>query len=111
MPAVLRFDALARVARTGVPERVDGPLAESRRQIEAHAFRIGPGTQRTLGVLFRDIGRQRQADGELKESSESLSLIVENARNYAIFATDPQGLITAWYAGAGASAPNFWNAR
>ena len=63
------------------------------------------------GVLCRGIGRQRQADGELKESSESLSLIVENARNYAIFATDPQGLITAWYAGAGASAPNFWNAR
>ncbi|MAU97818.1 MAG: hypothetical protein CMP81_18380 [Fulvimarina sp.] len=111
MPAVLRFDALARVARTGVPERVDGPVAGSRRQIEAHAFRIGPGTHRTLGVLFRDIGRQRRAEEELKERSDSPGLIVENARNCAIFATDPQGLITAWYAGAGASAPNFWNAR
>lgn len=101
-PAAIQLETLARVARTGVPEPVDCPLAETRPHLEARAFRIEGPRDDTLGILSRDITHQRRADDELTESAESLRLIVENARNYAIFTTDPRGLVTAWYASAAA---------
>ncbi|WP_375459510.1 PAS domain S-box protein [uncultured Enterovirga sp.] len=36
----------------------------------------------------------------LRRTEENFRLVVENARDYAIFTTDPEDRITAWYAGA-----------
>jgi PAS domain S-box-containing protein len=40
--------------------------------------------------------------GELKHAAERFQLIVENARDYAIFITDPNRVITDWLPGAAA---------
>ncbi|HEX8572434.1 MAG TPA: PAS domain S-box protein [Allosphingosinicella sp.] len=47
-----------------------------------------------------DVSDRRRKEKALRESEEQLRLIVESARDYAIFTTDPDGLIRGWYAGA-----------
>jgi PAS domain S-box-containing protein len=49
-----------------------------------------------------DVTAQREAQDALRESEEQFRLIVENARDYAIFTSDPQDRITGWFAGAAA---------
>lgn len=57
---------------------------------------------RIAGVVlsFIDIGDARQAAEALRHSEERLRLVVENARDYAIFATDLELAITSWNKGA-----------
>jgi PAS domain S-box-containing protein len=49
-----------------------------------------------------DVTARREAQEGLRESEEQLRLILENARDYAIFTSDPQDRITGWFAGAAA---------
>ncbi len=55
-----------------------------------------------LGYLkiLRDCTAQRRAQEALRESEELYRLIVESARDYAIFTTDLKGRITSWNRGA-----------
>ena len=48
----------------------------------------------------RDIGEARRAADALRRSEEQLRLVIENARDYAIFSTDPELTITTWNPGA-----------
>jgi PAS domain S-box-containing protein len=47
-----------------------------------------------------DISRVRSAERATQEGEERYRLLIENAREYAIFIMDPQGLISSWNPGA-----------
>jgi PAS domain S-box-containing protein len=51
------------------------------------------------GVTF-DITENRRTEQTLRESEERMRLIVENAQDYAIFTTDPHGVVMDWREGA-----------
>jgi PAS domain S-box-containing protein len=56
-----------------------------------------------LDVLAReaaDLIERRAFEGALRDGEEQLRLIVESARDYAIFTTDRNGIIDTWLAGA-----------
>ncbi|MDR4307690.1 PAS domain S-box protein [Chelatococcus sambhunathii] len=55
---------------------------------------------RTYSTLLGPVIDRLQKVASLRETREVFKLIVENARDYAIFVTDPDGLITHWFRGA-----------
>jgi two-component system CheB/CheR fusion protein len=57
---------------------------------------------RIAGVVltFVDISERKQGEAALRRSAELMRLVIENARDYAIFSTDLKGCITAWNTGA-----------
>jgi PAS domain S-box-containing protein len=75
----------------------------SRLWLEIHAYPCKVG----FSIYFRDItGRKRdktkrqQAEAALHESESRFRLIVESAKDYAIFTLDINGMITSWNSGA-----------
>ena len=48
----------------------------------------------------RDIGDAKRGEEALRRSEERLRLVIENARDYAIFSTDVARTITSWNSGA-----------
>ena len=53
-----------------------------------------------LSVYFRDITDRKRAEELLRATEERNRLILESARDYAIFTTDEQGRIRSWSPGA-----------
>lgn len=71
--------------------------------LEVHAYPCKVG----FSIYFRDItGRKqdkikrRQAEAALRDSESRFRLIVESAKDYAIFTLDLHGMITTWNSGA-----------
>ena len=62
---------------------------------------LGPvGETREWFGVARDMTARRETEEALRASEERLRLIVENARDYAIFTTDPGDVIDTWLPGA-----------
>jgi PAS domain-containing protein len=49
---------------------------------------------------FTDISESKRTENHLRTNEEKLRLIVENAREHAIFSTDLERRITSWNSGA-----------
>lgn len=91
------------------PERAEYRV--DRDAIEYYEWRLDriilPDGRYGVVCYFRDISEQVHARKEVekardfaRESGERLRLIVENAQDYAIFTTDPNGIVRDWRAGA-----------
>ncbi len=62
---------------------------------------LGPdGEIAGLFIFTNETTKKVLADAALKDSSEQLRLVIEGAKDHAIFTTDPAGHITTWSAGA-----------
>jgi PAS domain S-box-containing protein len=58
------------------------------------------GTHRGFAKVTRDMTALREAQEDLRQSTEIFQLLVSSVRDYAIFMLDPQGRIATWNAGA-----------
>ncbi|WP_432260708.1 hybrid sensor histidine kinase/response regulator [Cupriavidus sp. TMH.W2] len=64
------------------------------------ALRDADGRLIGFGKVTRDLTDQRRAAEALRESEETLRLLVEGVKDYAIFMLDPGGRIVSWNSGA-----------
>jgi two-component system, chemotaxis family, CheB/CheR fusion protein len=58
------------------------------------------GQLRGFAKILRDETEERRAQEALRESEERFRLMVDGAKDFAIFMLDPKGIITAWNDGA-----------
>lgn len=95
------FEIYGDIALTGQPVRFireAKPLMHG--SCDVYAFRLGGDTSRKVGVLFSDVTERSQTEEALRHSQEHLKLILESARDYAIFTTDLNRDVTDWNTGA-----------
>ncbi len=64
------------------------------------ALRDADGRLIGFGKVTRDLTEQRRAAEALRQSEESLRLLVEGVKDYALFMLDPGGHIVSWNSGA-----------
>lgn len=64
------------------------------------ALRNDDGSIRGFAKITRDMSLRRQAEEQLRQSTEIFQLLVTSVRDYAIFMLDPNGNIATWNPGA-----------
>ena len=97
------YEIYGHVASTGESVRFEREAkALGGRWFDVYAFRLGGPESRRVAILFNDITARARTEEALRESEELHRLIVEGARDYAIFTTDLDGRIESWPPGAAA---------
>jgi two-component system CheB/CheR fusion protein len=98
LPGWLR--QLDRVRHTGEAATFEAHLARPDAWVNVSLSRLGVEQPQRLAAVLSDITRRKAAEAALAASEARLRLIVENAREYAIFSMDPERRIESWNAGA-----------
>jgi PAS domain S-box-containing protein len=96
LPRVLRGDTVT------VEYRIVRPNDREVRWIRDTGFPIPDGNGRITRVagVAQDVTEDRRYSEKLRETEERFRLLVEGARDYAMFLMDPAGIIIYWSAGA-----------
>jgi diguanylate cyclase (GGDEF)-like protein/PAS domain S-box-containing protein len=84
------LDRLARVARSGEPERFVDYATALGRWYEASAFRVGGPADHTVAMLFSDVSDRLLAERQVRESEERYRLLTESLPDVA-WACDGEG--------------------
>ena len=95
----------ARLARDGTPFQMEQRLIRGDGSLvwvalDASVLRDREGRPQTATAMVLDLTERNRAVQAARESEERLRLVIENAREYAIFALDPDRRITSWNSGA-----------
>ncbi|HZA95242.1 MAG TPA: CheR family methyltransferase, partial [Burkholderiaceae bacterium] len=97
--------SFARLARDGTPFQLeqrlirgDGSLVSV--SLSVSALRDRDGRPQTATAMVLDLTERNRALHASRESEERLRLVIENAREYAIFALDLDRRIASWNSGA-----------
>jgi formate hydrogenlyase transcriptional activator len=61
---------------------------------------VETGGEQSVLAVIRNITDRKQAETALRRSEERFRLLVEGARDYAIFMLDPEGRVATWNSGA-----------
>jgi two-component system, chemotaxis family, CheB/CheR fusion protein len=93
-------DIYGKVAVSGQSVRVERKAQQLGRWYDVYAFRCAEPEKRRVAVLFTDITRKKESEEELLASQQRLRLIVENAREFAIFSMDLARNVNSWNSGA-----------
>jgi PAS domain S-box-containing protein len=91
---------LGMVRHTGEPAAFDVSLPRGDRCLSVSLARLGFERSQRVAAVVTDITRRKAAEAALAASEARLRLIVENAREYAIFSMDPARRIVSWNQGA-----------
>jgi len=96
LPRVLKGETVT------VEYRIVRPKDGEVRWIRDTGFPIPDGTGRIARVagVAQDVTEDKRQSEELREAEERLRLLVEGARDYAMFLMDPGSIITYWSRGA-----------
>jgi PAS domain S-box-containing protein len=89
------FEILGKVAITGEPVEFQNEAKALSRWFEVKAYRVGGKDSRKLGVLFKDITKQKENDRVLELSEKRFRTIYENAP-VLIDAFDENGRCVLW---------------
>ena len=93
------FEIYGHVAISGQSVRFERRAEKLGRWYDVYAFRCSE-PEHQVAVLFTDITRKKLSEQALLASQERLRLVVENAREFAIFSTDLERNVTSWNTGA-----------
>lgn len=90
------YTALQKVMEEGKSRHIEHFDPITRRWYEKRVYPSEAG----VSIIGTDITERREAEEALRESEQRLRLMIESAREYAIFSMDLEGRITSWNSGA-----------